>query len=63
MTLFPRVCAISRLSAIVAPRMILKVKVEDEQASCSRPLTARWGGGNQYGYYSSARCATSDCRS
>ncbi|CAK0827879.1 unnamed protein product, partial [Prorocentrum cordatum] len=56
MMLYLRVCAISRLSAIVAPRMS-KVKSEEEEAkaSCSHPMEARWSGGNGYGYYSKCR--------
>eukprot|EP00959_Pyramimonas_sp_CCMP1952_P306235 6409245-Pyramimonas_sp.AAC.1 len=56
MMLYLRVCAISRLSAIVAPRMS-KVKSEEEEAkaSCSHPMEARWSGGNGYGYYTKCR--------
>ncbi|CAK0846986.1 unnamed protein product [Prorocentrum cordatum] len=56
MMLYLRVCAISRLSAIVAPRMS-KVKSEEEEAkaSCSHPMEARWSGGNGHGYYTKCR--------
>ncbi|CAK0806076.1 unnamed protein product [Prorocentrum cordatum] len=60
MALFLRVCAISRQSAIMALRVTLMGKVEDEQSSCSHPLATRWSGGNQHGHYS--KCKMRDKR-